>query len=42
MRPRPKKIYDKSDETKEESGVVVVLFLVREMDKSFLDSSNFF
>ena len=42
MRPRPKQIYDKSDETKEESDVVAVLFLVREMDKSFLDSSNIF
>ena len=31
-----------SDETKEESDVVAVLFLVREMDKSFLDSSNIF
>ena len=40
MRPRPKKIYDKSDETKEGSDVVAVLFFVREMDKSFLDSSH--
>ena len=26
MRPRPKKIYDETDETKEESDVVAVLF----------------
>ena len=42
MRPRPKQIYDETDETKEESDVVAVLFFVREMDKSFLDSSNIF
>ena len=38
----PKQIYDKTDETKEGSDVVAVLFFVREMDKSFLDSSNIF
>ena len=38
----PIKIYDKSDETKEGSDVVAVLFFVREMDKSFLDSSAFY
>ena len=32
-------MYDEADETKEESDVVAVLFFVREMDKSVLDSS---
>ena len=35
-------MYDEADETKEGSDVVAVLFFVREMDKSFLDSSIFF
>ena len=35
-------MYDEADETKEESDVVAVLFFVREMEKSFLDSSIIF
>ena len=31
-------MYDETDETKEESDVVAVLFFVLEMDKSFSDS----
>ena len=35
-------MYDEADETKEESDVVAVLFFVREMETSFLDSSIYF